>query len=164
MQTRVGYAGGTYQDPAYRDMPGHAEVTRVRYDPSVLPFDTLFEVFRQWFTPAKAFGSKYRPLAIAGGAAQQALVDRFVLAIEDRDARPQVAEAGDKEARFWPAEDYHQKYRLKKARPELVAALLARFGPRWDESTLATKLNGLDKEVLADSPMDSSVFVDLGLS
>lgn len=151
VQTRVGYAGGTQQTPEYRNMPGHAEVTRVVFDPDVLAFEVLFEDFRDWLTPAKAFGSKYRPVIFAGSVEHTRLIKKWVLTLEDESTRPQTAEPSDVEARFWDAERYHQKWRLKKANPDLATALAARLGQRWEENELATTLNGFSKEELSNA-------------
>lgn len=151
VQTRVGYAGGTLENPEYRNMPGHAEVTRVVFDPATLAFEVLFKDFRDWLTPTKAFGSKYRPVIFARSEEHTVLIRAWVLGIEDEGTRPQVANASDPEAVFWDAEAYHQKYRLKKANPDLAEALAERLGSRWEEHELATKLNGLDKEELSNS-------------
>jgi peptide-methionine (S)-S-oxide reductase len=148
VQTRVGYAGATYEEPTYRDMPGHAEVVRVTFDPRVLSFETLFDEFRRWYTPTKAFGSKYRPAVFTTQSAHSDVVSAFAGAIEDITLRPQTAVSPEESARFWSAEDYHQKWRLRKANPPLAATLEAEFGSRWDESELATKLNGLEKHEL----------------
>lgn len=43
---------------------------------------------------------------------------------------------------FWSAEDYHQKYRLRRE-PALIEALERRHGDRWIDSTDAARLNGL---------------------
>lgn len=151
VQTRVGYAGGTLNNPSYRNMPGHAEVTRVVFDPSKISFEVLFKDFRDWLTPAKAFGSKYRPVIFARSDEHTRLVRAWVLRIEDESVRPQIADPSDAEALFWDAEPYHQKYRLKKANPDLATALAERLGPRWEEHELTTKLNGFEKEELSDS-------------
>ena len=55
-----------------------------------------------------------------------------------------LAEAGSAEATFWPAEAYHQKYRLRR-NTEVVARMAEVFGPRWDEHVYATKLNAADE-------------------
>lgn len=151
VQTRVGYSGGTAESPLYRNMPGHAEVTRVIFDPTGIAFDALFETFRNWLTPTKAFGSKYRPLIFAESAQHNRVIREWALGISDPEARPQIAECGDVETRFWDAEAYHQKWRLKKANPDLAESLLARFGPAWDETELATKLGGFEKNALSDA-------------
>ncbi|MFK7998124.1 MAG: peptide-methionine (S)-S-oxide reductase [Polyangiales bacterium] len=151
VQTRVGYSGGTVDSPLYRNMPGHAEVTRVTFDPALIEFEELFEGFRNWLTPKKAFGSKYRPLIFAPSAEHNDAIHEWARSITDPNARPQVAECGDTETRFWDAEAYHQKWRLKKSNPDLAESLLERFGPAWDETELATKLNGFEKDALSNA-------------
>jgi len=53
-----------------------------------------------------------------------------------------MSEPGSAEAAFWPAEAYHQKYRLRR-RSALVHTLADILGSRWDEHVFATKLNAL---------------------
>ena len=68
-----------------------------------------------------------------------------------------LAEPGSAEATFWPAEAYHQKYRLRR-NAGAVATMVEVLGRRWDEHLFATKLNaagerGFDlKPWLAEMP------------
>jgi hypothetical protein len=48
-------------------------------------------------------------------------------------------------ARFWDAEDYHQKYRLRR-RARFVARLEKELGPTWDRYPIATKLNAMQRD------------------
>ena len=52
LSTSVGYAGGTLENPTYRDVctdkTGHAEVVQVEFDPAQVSYDQLLDVFRSW--------------------------------------------------------------------------------------------------------------------
>jgi len=56
-----------------------------------------------------------------------------------------VIEAGQQNGYFWPAEDYHQKHRLRRNK-QLVSLAEVDFGPRWDEHLYFTKLNSTDRK------------------
>ena len=49
-----------------------------------------------------------------------------------------MIEAGEQNGYFWPAEDYHQKHRLRRNK-QLVSLAEVDFGPRWDEHLYFTK-------------------------
>lgn len=147
VQTRVGYAGGGQLDPNYRSVGDHAETVRVVFDPGATTFDTLLGEFRAWHTPSRG-GGQYRAAIFPSDDAQRASVQGYVLALPDPIFAPQVLLPGTDEARFWDAEAYHQKHRLR-ASPAVVAALESEFGPRWDESSFATKLNGAEGKALS---------------
>ncbi len=153
VQTRVGYAGGEQLEPTYRSLGGHAEVVRIVFDREQLRFDSLFGVFRNWFTPTKANmmarRSQYRPVVFTN-AEHKSVVAAFVNAFEEAQ-RPQI----DYDGRFWSAEAYHQKYRLRQASPALVDALQHEYGARWDESELATKCNAIEPRLLASGQVES---------
>lgn len=146
VQTRVGYAGGRQPDPDYGSVGDHAETVRIIFDPSAITFDTLLEEFRTWYTPSRG-GGQYRGAIFPSDDAQRASVQAYLDALPDPSFAPQVLLPGTEEARFWDAEAYHQKHRLR-ASPAVVAALEAEFGSRWDESSLATKLNGVEGKAL----------------
>lgn len=82
---------------------------------------------------------QYRTLVIPQDGDQAAVVQG---ALDDvlLGFHPIVVPFGPDESKFWDAEDYHQKYRLR--RNQAVVPMLGRlFGPRWDQHSLATKLN-----------------------
>jgi len=70
LQTEVGYAGGHTENPTYRDVcshgTGHAEVLRVEFDPAVVSFEQLLEVFWTMHDPTQVnrqgpdVGDQYR--------------------------------------------------------------------------------------------------------
>ena len=150
VRTRVGYAGGTRPRPSYRAIGDHAEAVQVEFDPRILSFDALFEHFRQWHRPRPRHVGQYRPAIFPRGDAQVEIARAWAASLEPNCA-PQLAVGSmsdeDSVARFWDAEDYHQKYGLRR-NAEAVAALEAAFGARWDASDLATDLNGRSREEL----------------
>ena len=114
-----GYAGGLTRDPTYRDVcshtTGHAEVVQVTFDPSVVTFEQLLEVFWAMHDPTQVdrqgpdVGDQYRSVIFTTTpeqlAAAQASKDR-AQARFDRPIATQIQEAPT----FYLAEAYHQRY------------------------------------------------------
>lgn len=125
VSTAVGYAGGSVANPSYEQVctgrTGHAEVVRVEYDPAVISYDALLEVFWREHDPTQVnrqgpdVGSQYRSVIFtyddAQAAAARASKDR--LAASGRHRRP-IATAIEPAGDVWPAEDYHQQYLEKR--------------------------------------------------
>ncbi len=121
-----GYAGGDTPDPDYRSVctgrTGHAEVVRVDFDPAVIHFETLLEVFFAIHDPTTPdrqgadVGPQYRSIILWEDASQRAAADAVIerLAREGAFRHPIVTEVKPLE-RFYPAEDYHQDYYLQNA-------------------------------------------------
>lgn len=120
--TRVGYMGGTTDDPTYDDVctdtTGHVEVVEVSYDPSRISYDDLLDVFWQLHDPTSMDdqgpyeqGSQYRGVVFAHDANQEAAARASKAALERRGVyhEPIVTEIRPA-TRFWPAEDHHQRY------------------------------------------------------
>lgn len=125
--TSVGYIGGHAAHPTYEqvcsDRTGHAEAVRVEFDPDVVSYEQLLDVFWQAHDPTQLnrqgpdIGSQYRS-AIFFHTPQQEQAARAAkerLAASARFRRPIVTEivpAGD----YWTAEEYHQQYLEKRGR------------------------------------------------
>jgi peptide-methionine (S)-S-oxide reductase len=128
--TRVGYIGGSKDEPSYEDVcsgrTGHAEALEVTFDPARVSYEDLLRVF--WMnhdptTPNRQgldVGEQYRSAIFFHSPEQEAAALRSKQELEDTHAfrRPivtQVVPAG----RFWEAEEYHQKYYSRRG---MVAA------------------------------------------
>lgn len=145
VQTRVGYAGGAKEEPTYGDLADHAEVVRVVFDPQATSLQKLLEEFGKWFHPASArYAGQYRPLLVATTAGQASIVQET---ISQRwgDSAPKFLSNSAAGARFWAAEAYHQKHRLRRNKA-LVRQMEIELGDRWDEHLWATKLNSLGEQ------------------
>jgi peptide-methionine (S)-S-oxide reductase len=124
-QTAVGYMGGNLNNPTYHDVctdrTGHAEVVQVHFDPDTISYEQLLETFWSSHDPTQLnrqgpdVGSQYRSAIFTHSPQQQeiALASKPKVEAEGRFKRPivtQIVPAGE----FWPAEDYHQKYLIKR--------------------------------------------------
>lgn len=123
----VGYAGGHYANPTYRDVctgqTGHAEVVEVDYDPTQVSYERLLDVFWQIHDPTTPnrqgpdIGTQYRS-AIFTHDDDQAATARKSREAQDasgRFRRPIVTEIVPASA-FYRAEEYHQRYDEKHGR------------------------------------------------
>jgi len=125
IDTRVGYTGGRTENPTYRDVcshtTGHAEVVEVTYDPSVIPYEKLLDVFWESHDPTQVnrqgpdIGDQYRSVIFYHTDEQRRIAEASKDAMDKsgRYKRPvatEITEAGP----FWEAEEYHQKYLFKR--------------------------------------------------
>lgn len=116
-----GYAGGTKPDPTYEEVcsgtTGHAEVFQVAFDPSVITYAQLVEVFFLTHDPTSLnrqghdVGTQYRSAIFTIDQSQHdsAVAVRDRLIAEGAFDQPVVTEITPLE-RFYPAEAYHQRY------------------------------------------------------
>lgn len=123
--TSVGYAGGTLANPTYQDVctgkTGHAEVVQVEFDPAVVSYDRLLDVFFDIHDPTQVdrqgpdVGSQYRSVLFTHDADQAAAAEtaKQQLASPGAPDRP-IATAIEPAGDYWLAEDYHQQYDEKR--------------------------------------------------
>jgi peptide-methionine (S)-S-oxide reductase len=121
ISTQVGYMGGTVSNPSYEsvctDGTGHAEVVHLEYDPDVISYEQLLELFWDLHDPTSLnrqgpdIGSQYRSVIFFHDAEQEAAARAAVRALEEsgRYHRPVVTEIVPAEP-FYRAEEYHQQY------------------------------------------------------
>ncbi len=117
-----GYAGGHTADPTYEqvcsDTTGHAEVVRIEYDPAVISYAKLLDIFWQSHDPTTPDrqgadeGTQYRSIILYADAAQRAAAEQGMAAAQAGLGRPVVTQIVPLAA-FYPAEDHHQHYFAK---------------------------------------------------
>ena len=122
-KTEVGYSGGTKDHPTYEDVctdrTGHAEVVRVEYDADRISYRDLLEVFWKGHDPTQLnrqgpdVGTQYRSVIFVHDDEQRRDADESKQQAQARHSRPIVTEI-EPAAKFWPAEDYHQRYLEKR--------------------------------------------------
>lgn len=125
--TRVGYAGGNLENPAYEDVcsgrTGHAEVVQVTFDASAIGYRALLDAFWGCHDPTTLnrqgpdVGSQYRSVIFCDNEEQRRIAEASRDAF-DKDGifgAPIVTEISPAPA-FYAAEDYHQKYLEKRRR------------------------------------------------
>jgi peptide-methionine (S)-S-oxide reductase len=134
--TRVGYSGGTLDNPTYEDVcshtTGHAEVVEVTYDPGRVSYEQLLHVFWGKHDPTQLnrqgwdIGDQYRSAIFFHDAEQQEAALRSKAAEQANRGAPIVTQIEPAQT-FYEAEDYHQQY-LEKLGRSSCTATLARAG------------------------------------
>ena len=116
-----GYSGGHVKDPDYKlictGTTGHAEVIQVTFDPEVITYPELLEVFWKTHDPTTLnrqgadVGTQYRSVVFYHNDEQRKLAEEYKKKLDAAGAfeRPIVTEISPL-AEFYPAEDYHQDY------------------------------------------------------
>jgi peptide-methionine (S)-S-oxide reductase len=116
-----GYAGGTTEDPSYEDVcggaTGHAEVVQVTFDPSVITYKEVLEVFFATHDPTTLnrqgadAGTQYRSIVLYHSPEQRAAAEAAVRErnSEEKLGRRVVTQLLPLE-KFYPAEEYHRDY------------------------------------------------------
>lgn len=127
LYTQVGYTGGKTEDPTYHDVctdrTGHAEAVEVTFDPDVVSYDELLNVFWELHDPTQLnrqgpdVGSQYRSVIFFHSPQQEARAKASKQRLEEsgRYKRPistQIVGACE----FYRAEEYHQQYLEKLGR------------------------------------------------
>lgn len=118
VDTEVGYAGGTNENPTYEHHPGHAETLEVTYDPQETTASALLDYFYNIHDPTTVnrqgndIGSSYRSTIFYSSAAQQAGANEAIERNQSRWSAPIVTSI-QALTHFWPAEAYHQDYLQK---------------------------------------------------
>jgi peptide methionine sulfoxide reductase msrA/msrB len=123
--TSVGYAGGRTKNPGYRQVSGgdtgHAEVVQVEYDPSVISYEQLLDVFWKKHDPTTLnrqgpdVGTQYRSIILHHDDEQERVARASMRKNAGRFGRPIVTQIAPADA-FYPAEAYHQRYLEKRGR------------------------------------------------
>jgi peptide-methionine (S)-S-oxide reductase len=121
--TAVGYMGGSLANPTYEqvctDETGHAEVVQVEYDPAIVSYEELLEIFWKGHNPTTLnrqgpdFGTQYRSAIYYHTPEQEAAAKASKQKAQTRFAKPIVTEITPAST-FWRAEEYHQRYLEKR--------------------------------------------------
>jgi peptide-methionine (S)-S-oxide reductase len=116
-----GYTGGRVPDPSYAvvctGLTGHAEAIQIRFDPTVIGYRDLVELFFAFHDPTTLnrqgpdVGTQYRSAIFVHSAEQQAVAEEVVATLTregvfDAPIVTEITEAGP----FYPAEASHQQY------------------------------------------------------
>lgn len=114
-----GYAGGTLPNPTYeklhRAKTDHAEVIKIEFDPSIIDYEKLLEVFFATHNPTTLnkqgndVGEEYRSIILTTTPEQESIAKSYIKKIKSDFNQPIVTEIKPLD-QFYSAEDYHQDY------------------------------------------------------
>ena len=125
--TSVGYMGGYFDNPCYLDVlsriTGHAEVAQVEYDPDIISYEQLLEVFWKIHDPTSLNrqgadrGDQYRSVIFFHSSEQELIARNSKQQLQnsgkyDKDIVTQIEPA----IRYWLASEEHQQYFEKRNR------------------------------------------------
>jgi methionine-S-sulfoxide reductase len=139
----VGYAGGTKESPTYHSLGDHTETIQIDYDPSQISYNDLLNIFWRNHNPSsRAWSRQYMAAVFYHNDEQKKLAE---------ESRGREASKRDKIIQtqilpftvFYRAEDYHQKYRLRRER-HLLQEFERIYPADGDlvDSTAAARVNG----------------------
>ncbi len=141
VRTRVGYAGGMKPDPSYHSLGDHTEVLQVEFDPSVISTEEILQKVFTGHNPRHQTGKRqYHNVVLPATEKQASAVDAY---LDGSDFDPETVETRiETLSKFYPAEDYHQKYNLRSKRWVMDAFEEAEYSDEQiRESPAAAKLN-----------------------
>lgn len=149
LHTRTGFAGGTTAEPTYRNMGDHTESIQIAFDPSLLSYEDILRIF--WDSHDAVKDRSYK--------GRQYLSQLIVHSTEQLESAQKVKSEWEKQngkrigteihydLPFYPAEDRHQKYFLKRF-DKAMDTLLPLFPDHTSfvYSTITARLNGFVRE------------------
>jgi len=122
--TMVGYTGGRVASPSYEmvcsDRTGHAEAVQVKFNPKEVSFEKLLEVFWSSHDPTQLnrqgpdIGKQYRSAIFFHSKEQEQAAKKSKQELEKSGKLKKIVTEIVPAGEFYKAEDYHQKYYLKR--------------------------------------------------
>ena len=118
---KSGYSGGNYTNPTYKlvtsGITNHAEVVQIEYDPNIISYVELLEIFWKTHDPTTInrqgndVGTQYRSIILYHNEEQKNLANKYKLRLDESGAydKPLVTQI-EKFDKFFLAEEYHQDY------------------------------------------------------
>jgi peptide-methionine (S)-S-oxide reductase len=139
----VGYAGGSKDNPTYRDLGDHSETIQIEYDPTQISYQELLDIFWSSHSPtARPWSRQYASIIFCHDEEQKRLAEASLDREVASRGKPIYTEIVPF-VQFYLAETYHQKYRLQQV-PALASEYRALY-PQDDEfinSTATARVNG----------------------
>ena len=149
IEATSGYMGGSVKNPTYEEVTtgetGHAEVVEILFDPNVVSYEELLEVFWRNIDPTALnyqfadVGSQYRTEIFTVGDNQKELAEKSKLELENSGKfNKPIVTAISIATEFYIAEEYHQDfYKKQSMRYQMYAKASGRKGyleETWGES------------------------------
>lgn len=130
-----GYAGGRRSNPTYEQvctgLTGHAEVCQIKYDPSVVSFKELLEVFWKTHDPTTLNrqgpdkGTQYRSVVFYHDDEQKKLAEKYMKELDRSGAfESRIVTQIKRAPKFFPAEEYHQDFYRRNPNQSYCAAIV----------------------------------------
>ena len=143
IRTRVGYAGGSKENPTYYNLGDHTETVQIDYDPDQISYQELLDIFWNSHNAARPpLSTQYKSIIFYHNEEQKRLALESKARREAELNEPVLTEIVPY-SEFYLAEDYHQKYYLSGV-PDLKKELTAIYPDINDfiNSTAVSRING----------------------
>ena len=143
IRTRVGYAGGSKENPTYYNLGKHTESIQVDFNPKVVSYGELVDIFWNNHNPhSKSYSTQYANILFYHNDYQKRVAKRTLQNLT-QDSQKEVYTQIKEIKEFYPAESYHQKYQLRQRVP-FIEIMKDQY-PKDEnlrDSTAAARLNG----------------------
>lgn len=142
INTKVGYAGGTKENPTYHRLGDHTETVQIKYDPDQISYKELIGIFWKNHDPSQSKSTQYMSIIFFHDEEQEKIAKETKEKRQD-EASGLISTEIRPFSRFYLAEDYHQKYHLSKHKSLYEA--YKKIYPERDEfieSTAVARANG----------------------
>jgi len=143
VRTRVGYTGGASTNPTYTNLSSHSEAIQIDYDPALISYESLLEIFWDGHDPeSQPWSRQYRNAVFYHNEKQRTAAKKShkrIASVIGSKVRTDIKPFTE----FYLAENYHQKHRLRGN-----YAVLREFEEIYPEirelvsSTAVTRING----------------------
>lgn len=139
----MGYTGGSSPNPTYHNLGDHTETLEIDYDPRVITYAEIMDIFWKAHDPFRpSYCNQYAARVFFHDERQREIAMEAIERLEREKGRKVVTEVLPY-GKFYLAEDYHQKYYLKRNVP-LIAEFRAIYPDEKDliRSTAVARANG----------------------
>ena len=144
MDAEVGYAGGFKENPTYEEIcqtdTGHAEVVKVTFEPGVISYDKLLEVFFYVHDPTTLnrqgndAGAQYRSIILYAGPEQEKSAREYIKVLKEKEVyQDQIVTEVEPLDKYYRAEDYHQEYFENNSSQSYCAVVVAPKIEKFEE-------------------------------
>lgn len=123
LETEAGYTGGKTDNPTYEQVcahgTGHAEAVKITFDPQKVSYKTLLSQFFRMHDPTQLnrqgpdVGDQYRSAIFYTDEAQKQVAQKIIDELNKSKFGGKIVTSLEPAGKWWPAEDYHQKYTEK---------------------------------------------------
>ena len=121
VNTSVGYSGGSVENPTYHNHEGHAEAMEIEYDTDITSYKNLLDFFFQIHNPTTLNqqgndkGTSYRSAIFYSNEEERKEAENFIEIVNKSGRwKDRVVTKLEPLTKFYPAEEYHQDYLVKK--------------------------------------------------
>lgn len=139
IRTRVGFTGGKYPNPTYKNLGDHTETVDVDYDPNITSYEALLKMFWKNHNPSACAKRQYMSAIFYHDEEQKSLAEIQLKELQKNTQAILQTEILKAET-FYEAELYHQKYFLQNHKS--LCESLGLKGSTIISSHAATRING----------------------